>query len=132
MNKIKCICTVLAPNLFIFVYAYLLYLAKDYSSRHYTMHNVFLVEILGNLAYGLILFFICKGSFNGARQGSLKFILGVLIIPLIYLLSIIPGIELTIVSAYIISSLDHYFIFAGIYIGLIVYSLNNKKKQISG
>lgn len=131
MNKIKCIFTVLVPNIYILLYAYFLYLAQTYASSHYSAHYVFLVMILGNLVYGLILFFICKGSFNGSRSGSLKFILGVLIIPLIYLLSIIPGIDLTIISAYIISSIPYYFIFAGIYIGLFVYSLNQKKKQAS-
>lgn len=128
MDKIKSFCTVLVPNIFILLYAFCLELARNYSSRYFTMEYVFLVMILGNIIFAIIILYTCKNEFVSLRTGSrIQYILSVLIIPLLYLISFIPSIKLSI-SVYIFSSIPYYFIFASINIGLFIFSLTKKKR----
>lgn len=46
--------------------------------------------------------------------------------PLAFLLSYIPGLAMPTVQIYIFESIPYYFIFASVYIGLVIYSVRRK------
>jgi len=129
MNKVKNICTVLAPNLFIFLYAICMEMAEDYAGRSYETNYVFMVKILGGVILGILLFFVCKDGFDGSRPRSLiKYIIGILIIPLIFVITILFYTGYSIVFVWIVYYVNFYFIFASVYAALFVYSLAQRKK----
>jgi hypothetical protein len=127
MNKIKLLCTALLPNIIIVLYIICFKWAQDYSSTHFTIGNIILVQALGNIAFGVFLLFVCRNGFKKPLDSPVGYILGVIIMPLAFLLSYIPGLTVP-VQIYLYSSIPYYFIFASVYIGLIVYSVYMKRK----
>lgn len=129
MNKIKLICTALLPNIIIILYIMCFNWAKDYSSTHFTMGNLILVQALGNIAFGVFLLFVCWEGFKKPSNSPIGYIIGVIIMPLVFLLSYIPGLVMPTVQIYIFESISYYFIFASVYIGLIIYSAYMKRRE---
>ncbi len=127
MNKIKLLCTVLLPNIIIVLYIMCFNWAQDYSSTHFTIGIRMLVEVIGNIVFGVFLFFVCKDGIKKPSNSPVGYILGIIIMPLAFLLSYIPGLTVP-VQIYLYSSIPYYFIFASVYIGLIVYSVYMKRK----
>ncbi len=128
MNKIKLICTALLPNIIIILYIMCRNWAQDYSSTHYTIGNKILVQALGNIAFGVFLFLVCREGLKKPLDSPIGYILGVIIMPLAFLLSYIPGLAMPTVQIYIFESIPYYFIFASVYIGLVIYSVYMRRK----
>ena len=131
MSKIKYAGTMLLPNIFIVVYFIFYYKAQEYASVHFTIGYEIIIQIVGNIVFGLLLLFICIQSLCNHVSTSLSaYIMGVLILPLIYLISLIPVLNLPFVQFYVFDCMPYYFIFASIYIGLFIFLYLKRKKNI--
>jgi len=130
MNKIKYACTILLPNLIIILYLLFLNRAEDYASTHYTIYYKITVQIIGNIIFGVYILFVCKECYSNGQSNALsKYILGVIIMPLIYLISLLPALKLSVIYFYLLDSIPYYLIFASIYIGLLIYSVYQKRRK---
>lgn len=127
MKKIKYACTVLLPNLIIIIYLLCFNWAEAYDSNHFTIGTKIIVQIIGNILFGVFLFFICKESLcNKESNIAGKYILSIIIIPLIYLLAFIPVLNLSFIHFYVFDIIPYYIIFASIYIGISLYQKRKK------
>lgn len=115
-----------AANIIIVLYIMCFNWAQDYSSTHFTIGIRILVEVIGNIVFGVFLFFVCKDGIKKPSNSPVGYILGIIIMPLAFLLSYIPGLAMPTVQIYIFESIPYYFIFASVYIGLVIYSVRRK------
>lgn len=117
--------TIIVPNIILVVYAICYNWAEKFAQVTFNQTYKFLVEILGNVLFGVFLLIICKYAFknNIKIKYRSEFLLGIIIMPIIYVIFKAVNSHSFLFLSF--SAISQYFIFVGVYVGLFVYKIRH-------